>query len=176
MKAAGKKSALFYNWEELKDLARPGSLCYANFIAGHDYGYEEANKMLTDNVIPFLKTGVADFTFLYLGWTDEAGHAKGWMGEEYLRSVDESFKCIEAVCRSLSDDYLVVLTADHGGHDRSHGTDKPEDMTIPILFYHPSFSSKDLGDANIIDIAPTIASVMGVAADGDWEGKALEIQ
>ena len=176
MKAAGKKSALFYNWEELKDLARPGSLCYANFIAGHDYGYEEANKMLTDNVIPFLKTGVADFTFLYLGWTDEAGHAKGWMGEEYLRSVDESFKCIEAVCRSLSDDYLVVLTADHGGHDRSHGTDKPEDMTIPILFYHPSFSSKDLGDANIIDIAPTIASVMGVAADGDWEGKALAIQ
>ena len=175
LKAAKKKSALFYNWEELKDLARPGSLCYANFIAGNSYGYEEANRQLTENAIAFLKTNVADFTFLYLGWTDEAGHAQGWMGEEYLRSVYESFACIEAVTRCLSDDYLVILTADHGGHDRSHGTDKPEDMTIPIIFYHPSFTAQELEDANIIDIAPTLVNAMGIAPDEDWEGKVLAI-
>ncbi|MBR4674732.1 MAG: alkaline phosphatase family protein [Victivallales bacterium] len=175
LKAAGKKSALFYNWEPLKDLARPGSLCYANFIAGNSYGYEEANRQLTENAISFLRTNVADFTFLYLGWTDEAGHAKGWMGEEYLRSVYESFASIEAVVRALSNDYLVIVTADHGGHDRSHGTEMPEDMTIPILFYNPAFPVRELNEANIIDIAPTIVQTLGVAPDGDWEGHTLQL-
>ncbi|MBP5640033.1 MAG: alkaline phosphatase family protein [Victivallales bacterium] len=175
LKAAGRKSALFYNWEPLKDLARPGSLCYASMVAGNCYGYEVANQELTENAVRFLKSNVADFTFLYLGWTDEAGHAQGWMGEEYMRSVYESFACIEKVVKTLSDDYLTILTADHGGHDRSHGTDKPEDMTIPILFYHPSFMPKELDAANIIDIAPTITSVLGVAPDGDWEGRALQL-
>ena len=175
LKDAKKNSALFYNWEQLKDLARPGSLCYANFIAGRCYGYEEANRQLTENAIAFLKTNAADFTFLYLGWTDEAGHAQGWMGEEYLRSVYESFACIQAVTRALSDDYLVILTADHGGHERSHGTEMPEDMTIPILFYHPSFVSRELEDANIIDLAPTLVSAMGIAPDEDWEGKVLPL-
>ena len=175
MKGAGKNSALFYNWEQLKDLASPGSLCYANFAAGRCYGYEKANQMLTEQAIPFLKTNVADFTFVYLGWTDEAGHAEGWMGTEYIRSVHESFACIEAIVKSLSDDYLVVLTADHGGHDRSHGTEMPEDMTIPILFYHPSFAPRQLDSANIMDIAPTIASAMGVAPDEDWEGKVIPL-
>ena len=75
----------------------------------------------------------------------------------------------------FSDDYLVILTADHGGHDSSHGTDRPEDMTIPIIFYNKQFTRKDLGDATIMDIAPTIAAVLGVEADRDWEGHALEI-
>ena len=29
------------------------------------------------------------------------------------------------------------------------------------------------GDTNIIDIAPTIAGILGVAPDPDWEGKGL---
>ena len=42
LRAAGKASALFYDWEELKDLSRPDSLAYANYVSGHIYGYEKA--------------------------------------------------------------------------------------------------------------------------------------
>ncbi len=175
LQAAGKSCALFYDWEELKDLARPGSLCYASFASGHDYGYEETSRILTENAVSFLRTGKADFTFLYFGWPDCAGHGHGWMGAEFLNSVNGCFDKIETVIRELSDDYLVVLTADHGGHDRSHGTEMPEDMTIPIIFYNNKFTRKNLGDASIMDIAPTIASVLGVAADRDWEGHVLRL-
>ena len=31
------------------------------------------------------------------------------------------------------------FTADHGGHDRTHGTDSPEDMTIPFIIKGKNF-------------------------------------
>lgn len=175
LRAAGKNCAMFYNWEELKDLSRPDSLCYANYVSGHVYTYPEANRRLTENAISFLKSDAPDFAFLYLGWTDAAGHGKGWMSPEYLESVNSSFDNIAAVCNAVGDDYIVAVTADHGGHNRSHGTDMPEDMTIPLAFYNPAFASRQLPEASILDIAPTLAAVLGVNADPDWEGKVLDI-
>lgn len=170
-----KTCAFFYNWEALKDLSLPGALAWTQYISGHQLGYEMSNPILTDSAISCMQTYHPDFTFLYLGWTDSAGHAKGWMSDEYLRavscSVDSIKKCIEAI----PDDTLVVVTADHGGHARAHGTDMPEDMTIPVLFYNKSFEKKELEDVSILDIVPTIASVLGVPADEDWEGKVIPL-
>lgn len=175
LRAAGKKCAVFHNWEELKDLSRPDSLAWSNYISGHVYTYAEANPRLTDACISYVNSDLPDFTFLYLGLTDWAGHSYGWMGEEYLDSVKTSFDCIEKAIKSVPDDYLVVVTADHGGHGRSHGSDMPEDMTIPIIFYNKNFAPRELDEANIIDIAPTITSRLEVAPDADWEGRALDL-
>ena len=174
--AAGKRCAFFYNWEELRDLTRPGSLCRADFVAGRYIGYDKANRILTDRVIEMLAGGeTPDFIFLYLGWVDEEGHKYGWMTPEYLNSVRESLECIRRVEAALPAEYRMIVTADHGGHARSHGSEMPEDMVIPIFLSHPSFASRELeGEPNIIDIAPTISAWLGVAADPDWEGKVLE--
>lgn len=51
---AGKKSAFFYNWEQLRDLTRPGSLTHSFFCKGGDMGYEAANNRLTDQAIEYL--------------------------------------------------------------------------------------------------------------------------
>ena len=171
--AAGKRCAMFYNWEQLKDLSNPGTLRFSTFVSSKDGGYETANAKLTAHAVPYVAKEKPDFTFLYLGWTDEAGHAEGWLGEEYTRSVKGSFDCIQEIVTALGDDYTVIVTADHGGHDRCHGTEMPEDMTIPILIYKRNGEPKALGDANIIDIAPTIAALLGVEPDSDWEGRNL---
>lgn len=175
LKAAGKHNAFFYNWEELKDLSRPDSMTFATFVSGHTYGYEIANARLVDAAIPYLKEPDAHFTFLYFGWPDAAGHGFGWMGEEYLHSVSMTWDSMDRVISTLNEDDLVIITADHGGHGRSHGADIPEDMTIPILFYNPKFTERKLEKASILDIAPTVTSVLGVAADPDWEGTPLPI-
>ncbi|MCQ2433597.1 MAG: alkaline phosphatase family protein [Clostridia bacterium] len=175
LRAAKKNCAMFYNWEELKDLSRPDSLAYANYVSGHIYSYENANDRLTDLCIDYINHDLPDFTFLYLGWTDAAGHNNGWMSDEYLRAVKCSIDCIERVIRSIPEDYTVVITADHGGHGRSHGSDMPEDMTIPAIFYNRKYDAKKLDNVNIIDIAPTIVSMLGAEPDEDWEGKILPI-
>ena len=173
--AAGKRCAFFYNWEQLRDLSRPASLARADFVAGRFYGYEEANRELTDRVVAMLKSGdTPDFIFLYLGWVDEEGHKYGWMSPEYLVAVRKSLDCIRRAAAAIPDEYLLIVTADHGGHARSHGTDLPEDMTIPLFLRHASLAPGELpAGTSIIDIAPTIVSRLGVPADPDWEGKVL---
>lgn len=172
--AAGKSSAMFYDWEELRDVARPDNITYACFASGHQFGYEHANPIIVDNLLRYFATyGQPDFTFLYLGWTDEAGHDYGWMTPEYLRAVRGSLDSVKQVVSALGDDTLLMLTADHGGHDRSHGTEMPEDMTTPIFLYHPALAARELGEASILDLAPTAAAVLGVGADSEWEGRNL---
>lgn len=169
-----KACGLFHNWSELRDLARPGSLAHSCFISGAAYTYEETNRKLTDQAIGYINEQLPDFTFLYLGLVDEIGHRHGWMSEEYIQSVHDSWECIERAVRSIPEDYTVIVTSDHGGHDRTHGTDRPEDMTIPILMTGRSFApGKLIFDANIIDLAPTIAKLLGVPGNKDWEGKCL---
>lgn len=170
----GRNCSFFHNWNELRDLARPGSLDFAYYINGGRLGYEYANAKITDEAIDYLKNNDCAFTFLYLGHTDCVGHNSGWMSEEYLQAVKLSFENIKRIADTLSDDYTVIVTADHGGHDRVHGTDLPEDMTIPLLIFGNGITpGEGLGGANIKDIAPTVTHLLGLNPDPEWEGKNL---
>ena len=69
---------------------------------------------------------------------------------------------------------MVIVTADHGGHDRAHGTEMPEDMTVPLFLRGKNFVPGEMsGEVSLLDIAPTIAAVMGISCDPDWEGVSL---
>ncbi len=171
---AGKTCAIFYNWEEIRDLARPNSIVHAYFVKGRVYGYEDANNRVTAAAIDYLTHYDVDFTFLYLGFTDMAGHQHGWMSPEYMHAIDNSFENIEKLIAALPDDYQVIITADHGGHDRTHGTELDEDMVIPLICHGSAFDpSRSLDGASIKDIAPTVAVLLGVKPDDEWEGRNL---
>ena len=173
LRAAGKSCAFFYNWEELRDLARPDSLMFSSFVSGHGpEGYPKAMKANARQAIECIREDAPDFVFLYFGMVDSMGHAHGWMGEEYLDAVRLSWELIEQVCQTLPAEYDVMVTADHGGHDRTHGTDMPEDMTIPF-FWRGAGVPEKLEGVCIKDLAPTIVKRLGVEADSQWEGKAL---
>ena len=171
---AGKTCAIFYNWEQLRDLARPGSIVHAYFVKGGLYGYEDAYNRVTAAAIDYLTHYDVDFTFLYLGFTDMAGHQHGWMTPEYMYSIDNSFENIEKIMNVLPDDYQVIITADHGGHDRTHGTELDEDMIIPMIAHGTAFApGTDLGTVSIKDVAPTVTALLGVKPDEEWEGKSF---
>lgn len=173
--ANGKTSAFFYNWEELRDLTRPGSLTYSYYCKGGSVeGFAETDDTLTDAAITYLRDNNVDFTFLYQGYVDNAGHEYGWMGEQYMYSVEKSWNNIERIVKELEGEYTVIVTADHGGHDRTHGSDLAEDMTIPLMIRGKDFEGgSEIENANIMDIAPTVAKLLGVGADPEWEGKSL---
>ena len=147
-----------------------------NFLrAFTDYFFDVANEKLTRATLAHLQENELDFTFLYFGYPDAAGHNHGWMSAEYMESMEQSWNCIQTVIETLgTEEYNFIITADHGGHDRTHGTQLPEDMIIPIICYGKSFEAgKVLTDANIMDIAPTITALQGVAPVAEWEGKSL---
>ena len=166
----GKKCAMFITWENLRDLSRPEHLHQLLCINLHKT--QNADRQITDAAIPYIKTQEPDFLFLYLGDTDEAGgHDTGWMSETYLQVVNKAVSCIEDVYNHLPEGYTLIVCADHGGHDRTHGQDIPEDMTIPVLFCGERFEKNaQLTGVSIKDIAPTIAKLLDVPFAREWEG------
>lgn len=174
LKVADKRSAIFYNWEDLRDISRPNSLTHAAFYAGRRLGYMETGEMLADELIEYVKKFDTDFTFFYMGYTDWAGHKFGWMSEEYMSAMQSSWNNIEKVMTALGDEYTYIITSDHGGHDRTHGSEMPEDMIIPIFLCGEKFEKgKEIENVSILDIAPTITKLLNLAPDEEWEGKAL---
>ena len=64
--------------------------------------------------------------------------------------------------------------ADHGGHDRTHGSLEKEDMLIPLICIGPDFCpGSRFEQAGICDIAPTITRLSGASPAREWEGKSL---
>ena len=173
IKMSGKCSAMYYGWEPLRDISRPGSLIAAEYI--NAYSFEHTDGMLTDSAISYVKKAKPDFVFLYMVETDEkGGHDSGWMSETYLDYISHAISNAKRVIEEVGDEYTVIITADHGGHDRGHGTDMDEDMTIPMFFVGEEFEAgKELADVSILDLAPTIAKILDVPTAREWEGKSL---
>lgn len=170
---AEKSCAMFYSWEELRDVSRPESLYDSQFVNSFKYGVK-SDDMLAERAVEYLNKYDRDFTFLYLHGPDMTGHGHGWMGEEYLQNVRHIWEIIEKVVSSLDEEYTVLITADHGGHDRIHGTDASTDMTIPFFAKGKDFEAgKVLENVSILDYAPTVAKLLSVKPDKDWEGKSL---
>ena len=173
IKNFGGISAMLYGWEPLRDIASPGTLKFATYI--NAYMQESGDTVLTDEAVKLIDAHKPDFVFLYMVETDEkGGHDNGWMSDEYLRRISIAIDNVKRIIQAYGNEYSIIIMADHGGHDRTHGTELPEDMTIPLFFLGSDFvPGKRITGASLLDIAPTIAAILGIGCDPDWEGKPL---
>lgn len=173
IKGAGGVSAMYYGWEPLRDVSRPESLKYAVYLNAM---FEDATDgKLTDEAMARIEKTKPDFVFLYMVETDEkGGHGSGWMTETYLQYIHDAIENVKRVYEAYGDEYTILVTADHGGHDRGHGSTMSEDMTIPMFFLGDMFEAgQALDGVTILDLAPTVAKIMGVPFAPEWEGKPL---
>ena len=173
IKVAGGVSSMFYGWEPLRDIVSPGTLRFATYI--NAYMKESSDTVLTDEAIRNIEENHPDFVFLYMVETDEkGGHDNGWMSEEYLRRISIAIDNVKRVFDKFGEEYSIIIMADHGGHDRSHGSELPEDMIIPLFFYGKDFAAGEITrELSLLDIAPTIADIMGVEPEREWEGSSV---
>jgi predicted AlkP superfamily pyrophosphatase or phosphodiesterase len=172
--AAGKRTAFFYNWEELRDIGRPGSLDMSYF---RNTSYQpDGDNITAGEAARVFAEGLPDFTFVYFGTVDTAGHYYGWMSEGYLSQLATVDRALGTLLDALPNDAAIILHSDHGGHDRNHGTDTPEDMTIPWLAAGPGIRQGYAIDTpvSLLDTAPTIARLLGIAPHHEWEGRCVE--
>lgn len=171
LRAAGRRAAFFYNWEPLRDLARPENLSYAIYRdAQHD---PAGDDWIADEAVRFLSRDQADFLFIYFGTVDVAGHDHGWLSPGYLAQLERVDAAFGRVAAALPADFAGVVQADHGGHDRNHGEQVPEDMTIPWIVAGPGVRAGRVLQApvNLIDTAPTLLRLLGLTAPAAWEGR-----
>ena len=173
---AGKRSAFFHNWEQLRDLSRPGYLEYALFIhSGETRGLADpgADDLTAQEAARTIAARQFDFAFVYFGSVDIAGHAYGWMSDGYLAQLAHVDAAFGNLLSALPADSTVLVQSDHGGHERMHGTDMAEDMLIPWMIGGPGIRQghEIAAEVSLLDTAPTLARIMGLAAPAQWEGR-----
>ena len=169
----GIRCAHFYNWEPLRNLNTPETLWMSFFndtsklIDGDAITVEVAAAM-----IPRLQP---QFSFVYLGTVDTMGHVFGWMNDGYFKQIERVDIELGKLLAALPANTNIVLQSDHGGHDRTHGTDMPEDMLIPWMASGPDIKAGIIQSAvSLLDTAPTLARLLGFKPHPQWEGRVVE--
>jgi len=170
---ARKTSAMFYAWEPLRAVSRAGLLTFSEFAWA--YSMENSDTYLTERALNCVREHEPDFIFLHLVETDEkGGHDNGWMTPAYFDRLSIALDNVKKIIDECGDKYSIIVSADHGGHERTHGMEMPEDMTIPMFFLGEQFEAgKELKDISLLDLAPTIATLMGIPSVREWEGKSI---
>lgn len=170
---AGLKAVMFHSWDELRDIARPGSIHTSFYLKDSQDPEGSGDTSLIDVAVQWFSKNDFDFAYVYLGFTDNVGHAYGWMSERYLQAIEHADTCIGRVLESLPANTTILVTSDHGGHDQTHGTPSSEDMTIPFIMAGEGILKGELEDVNITDIAPTITKWLELKPPKEWIGRAL---
>jgi hypothetical protein len=135
----GLHTAAFFGKAKFRHLMVPGTLDYAQAPTGW-WGRWSARRTAYDVRAYLERTaragGPPHLLFVHLGEPDYAGHAVGWMSWLYgraVRTADEALAVVLAAADAAygRGGYTLILTADHGGHRRTHGSADSLDVTIP---------------------------------------------
>jgi predicted AlkP superfamily pyrophosphatase or phosphodiesterase len=132
-----------------------------------------------DYAIEHLRAAQPNLMFVHIAETDFAAHQFGWMSSTYGRAVGEADIAIgrilsEADARYGRGAYTVIVTADHGGHDKGHGSTDPRDMTIPWIVWGAGVQQgAQLSGIRTMDTAATALWMLGVDAPANWAGKVV---
>jgi len=113
-----------------------------------------------------------DQLFVHLPEVDLVGHASKWMSAAYLAAVLHADGAVGRIVAALPPDTTIIVTADHGGRPEGHGSDNPQDTTIPWVIAGPSTQrGRQLATGvSTMDTAATAAFVLGVSLQPDSQG------
>ena len=123
-----------------------------------------------------LVAGDADLVVLLLGPVDIAGHEHGADAPEYRLAAENADRALARVLGDVDLEHdTIVVVADHGHTGRGgHGGVEPEVMTVPLILAGAGIDRDGRApDARLIDIAPTVAALLGIPAPGHGLGVTL---
>jgi hypothetical protein len=128
-----------------------------------------------------------DVIFLHFDNVDAAGHANGFSPTipAYLAAIEATDTRVGLVLAALearptiaNEDWLIIVTSDHGGTpDGSHGRNIPEHRYTPLIV---SGAASAVGsiitpDPELVDIKATVLTFLGFTVDPTWglDGQAV---
>jgi predicted AlkP superfamily pyrophosphatase or phosphodiesterase len=171
----GYTTAAFFSKTKFHHLQKPGTLDYSQAPDGSNW---MATKTVAD-VQQYLKFRRPNLLFVHIGEPDYAGHGFGWMSFAYGWAVRRADGAVEVLLKAAErafgvGNFTILITADHGGHNRSHGGTDPRDMTIPWIAWGKGVASGTVPtDVKTTDTAATVLWLLGVSQPEHWSGKAV---
>ena len=127
------KTLYVYSWDENKDTAKHPAVTF-------HHGSDAANGAFLANLLATAEA--PDATMLFIDLPDHGGHSEGFYphSSKYQETIIQSDDIIGKLLTSIQnrptfaeEDWLILITSDHGGYAKSHGMNGSTANTIPVL-------------------------------------------
>ena len=151
-KAAGLTTGMIVGKEKFRHLLLPETVDYFDYdqarsmvvlksASGQGEKKKEGNvlaKIVATNAAQFIAAQKPSLCFIHFTDPDTFGHEFGWGSPEQIKAfadVDAGLDIIVKAIRraGLARRSVIIISADHGGHDKGHSKAEPVDMQIPWI-------------------------------------------
>jgi predicted AlkP superfamily pyrophosphatase or phosphodiesterase len=136
-KRLGYRTAFFYSKTKLGYLANGAVDEHA---LAPDDGVDRARQ--------FIGKQRRSFVFLHVSGLEYEGSEYGWLSPEYLAELSSIDRALVPLLEDIRKrgQYLIILTSDHAGHGKLHGTDHPEDYRLPLIVVSDIVACREIRD------------------------------
>lgn len=165
------KSYSVVNWGPIHKIIQEGDATYASS--------PQSDGQVTNEVARLLKNEDIDVIFVQLDHVDHAGHSHDFSAKsvKYLKAIEKSDRQVGKMVSALrkrptyvQENWLIIVTTDHGGSEFSHGKNIAEHTTI---FYIASGLDVDIGEieekVQVVDVAVTALDHLGISIQEKWK-------
>lgn len=172
-KEAGLSTAFFTGKSKLRHIVPPGTVAM----------YERPGyycKTVAEDAAAYIVEEKPALTFVHFSDPDELGHSAGWMSEAQLHAIGNADKCLGVLYNALEeahmlDDTLIIVSADHGGHNKVHSGATKIDRLIPWMACGPGVREDYVltEDISTTDTAATAMYALGLPIPASFTGRPL---
>lgn len=172
---AGFSTAAFFSKTKFHHIDVPNTIDHMRAPTGGVIPWN-ARKTI-DLMRDYLDEQSPNLMMVHLADADFAGHNFGWMGWMYGMAVREVDLAIGQVLDAADErfgvsGYTVIVTSDHGGHRKSHGSTDPVDTTIPWIVWGAGVQPGDtLSGIRTMDTAATALWMLGLDMPASFVGR-----
>lgn len=153
-------------------------MCPSPKVATYDLMPEMSAADLRDKILPEIQAGTPNFVCLNFANPDMVGHTGDF--DAAVKAVETVDACTQAVVEAaLANDYIVLVTADHGNADKMKNADGSPHTAhttslVPLLLYdQKNRYSLSPTTGKLGDLAPTILTIMGIDIPAEMTGDIL---
>ncbi len=170
-RAGLKTAASAFNWFEK---LIPQTDVDASFYTSEED--DAADRAVVDAALPWIESGEYQFIFIHLDQVDYAGHHEG--GPQDPR-WDAAAARVDGYIREIVSHLdlevdTVFITSDHGQIDAGgHGGHEEVVLTEPFVLVGAGVNSGQYPDTEMVDIAPTLAVLLGANIPATSQGHVL---
>lgn len=140
-------------WEELD---------HNLFNLSDENGVVASDEAVKDKAVDRIKNGESSLAFTVINFRDlnAAGIAGGFSMDNanYKSTLDRIDGYVGSILTAVSErkgseneDWLIIVTANHGGIENSYGGATLEERKIPIIFYNPNFIKQQFSTPSLVN-------------------------
>lgn len=167
-------------WAPIHMILQDGDADYANtFKSEEETAIDVIEKICKEDVTAM---------FVQLDDVDHAGHSKGFHKDStgYISAIESADERVGRIMRAVksrknykSENWLVIVSTDHGGSQYSHGQNIPEHTTTFFIANGKDVKKGEIKEqVNVVDIACTTMEYLGLEIAPEWnlDGKAVGLK